>query len=249
MARFEPTLGDRLAPMLLLVGAVLCAAGFAWSFTVAPLVHGAEVVPELVAGQMVANQLLFSQKIFYIHMPVAMASFIALVFTAVYCVRYLMRRDAADDRRAKAATEVALVFIIATMCTGVPWTRFEWGVWWVWEPRLTTYLILMLLAIGYFVLRAAFEGNERQGAYAAVFGLVVCVDMPICFLITRLVPSSLHPVVFRTDSGLSPDMLVGLLLATFGMLAIAYGLYRLRVRQQDEAARIAALKDALEELE
>jgi heme exporter protein C len=66
--------------------------------------------------------------------------------------------------------------------------------------------------------------------------------------ITRMLPSSLHPVVFRTDSGLPPEMLVGMLLALFGMLAIAYGLYRLRVRQQDMAARIEALKQQLEEL-
>ena len=244
-----PTLADRLAVPLLMVGALLSAAGFVWSFTMAPLVNGAEVVPEMVAGQMVSNQLLFSQKIFYFHMPVAMASFLALGFTAVYSILYLVKREDRYDRRAMVATEVASVFAFCVMATGVPWTRFEWGVWWTWEPRLTTFLILCLLLVGYFVLRNAFEGNERRNAYASVFALVMCVDVPICFMITRLVPSSLHPVIFRTDSGLSPDMLVGLLLSLFGMLAIAYGLYRLRVRQQDMAVRIEALKEQLEEAE
>ena len=242
-------MADRLAVPLLVVGALLSAAGFVWSFTVAPLVNGAEVVPEMVAGQMVSNQLLFSQKIFYFHMPVAIASFAALVFTAVYSILYLMRHEARYDRRARVATEVALVFAFCTMATGVPWTRFEWGVWWTWDARLTTFLILCLLLIGYFVLRAAFEGNERRETYASVFALVMCIDAPICFAITRLLPSSLHPVVFRSDSGLSPDMLVGLLLSLAGILAIAYGLYRLRVRQQDMAVRIEALKERLEELD
>lgn len=243
-----PTLADRLAVPLLLVGAVLSAAGFVWSFTVAPLVNGAEVVPEMVAGQMVSHQLLFSQKIFYFHVPVAMASFFALAFTAVYSILYLVKREARFDRRARVSVEVASLFSFCVMATGVPWTRFEWGVWWTWDPRLTTFLILCLMLIAYFVLRNAFAGNEKCETYAAVFALVMCVDAPICMLITRLVPSSLHPVVFRTDSGLPPDMLIGMLLALFGMLAIAYGLYRLRVRQQDAAARIEVLKERLEEL-
>jgi heme exporter protein C len=146
------------------------------------------------------------------------------------------------------SVEIAAVFSFCVMATGVPWTRFEWGVWWTWDPRLTTFLILCLMIIGYFVLRSAFEGNEKRETYAAVFALVMCVDAPICMFITRMLPSSLHPVVFRTDSGLPPEMLVGMLLALFGMLAIAYGLYRLRVRQQDMAARIEALKEQLEEL-
>jgi len=243
-----PTLGDRLAVPLLVVGAVLSAAGFVWSFTVAPLVNGAEVVPEMVAGQMVSNQLLFSQKIFYFHVPVAMCAFIALVFSFVYSILYLVKREARFDRRAQVAIEVALVFAFCTMATGVPWTRFEWGVWWTWDARLTTFLILCLLLIGYFVLRAAFDGNEKRETYAAVFALVMCIDAPICMFITRMIPSSLHPVVFRTDGGLTPEMLIGMLMALFGMMAIAYGLYRLRVRQQDMAVRIEALKDQLEEL-
>ncbi len=244
-----PTLADRLAVPLLVVGALLSAVGFVWSFTVAPLVNGAEVVPEMVAGQMVSNQLLFSQKIFYFHVPVAMCAFAALAFTAVYSILYLMRREARYDRRAVVSVEVASVFSFCVMATGVPWTRFEWGVWWTWDPRLTTFLILCLMLIGYFVLRSAFVGNEKRETYAAVFALVLCVDVPICMMITRLIPSSLHPVVFRTDSGLPPEMLIGMLLALFGMLAIAYGLYRLRVRQQDMAARIEALKEQLEELD
>lgn len=240
---------DRNVPALLVAGALISALGFVLAFTVAPLVHGAAVTPELIAGQLVANQLLFSQKIFYFHVPVAMSSFIALIFTAFYGVRYLMTRDEGYDVRAKTATEVAVVFMIATMVTGVPWTRFEWGVWWSWEPRLTTYLILILMAIAYFILRTAFSDSEKRCSYASVFGIIMFIDAPICFMITRLIPSSTHPVVFRTDSGLPPDMLVPFLICMLGIVLIAFALYRVRLRQSLLSLRIERLKEELDELE
>lgn len=240
---------DRYVPALLIAGALISALGFVLAFTVAPLVHGASVTPELIAGQLVANQLLFSQKIFYFHVPVAMSSFIALIFTAFYGVRYLMTRDEGYDVRAKTATEVAVVFMVATMVTGVPWTRFEWGVWWSWEPRLTTYLILILMAIAYFILRTAFSDSEKRCSYASVFGIIMFIDAPICFMITRLIPSSTHPVVFRTDSGLPPDMFVPFLICLLGIVLIAFALYRVRLRQSLLSLRIERLKEELDELE
>lgn len=240
---------DRYVPALLVAGALISALGFVLAFTVAPLVHGAAVTPELIAGQLVANQLLFSQKIFYFHVPVALSSFIALIFTAFYGVRYLMTRDEGYDVRAKTATEVAVVFMIATMVTGVPWTRFEWGVWWSWEPRLTTYLILILMAIAYFILRTAFSDSEKRCSYASVFGIIMFIDAPVCFMITRLIPSSTHPVVFRTDSGLPPDMLVPFLICMLGIVLIAFALYRMRLRQSLLSLRIERLKEELDELE
>lgn len=239
----------RLALPFLIAGAVISAIGLVLVFTVAPLVHGAEVTPELVGDQMVSNQLLFSQKIFFWHMPVALTSFIALVFTAYFGIRYLMTHDARFDTRARVATEIALIFIVCTMATGVPWTRFEWGVWWTWDPRLTTYLILMLLVIAYFVLRTAFSESDRKQTFASVFGIIIFLDAPLCFIITRLIPSSVHPVIFRTDSGLPLSMLAPLLISLVGILMIAFGLYQLRVRQMLFAERIADLKEQLEELE
>jgi heme exporter protein C len=133
------------------------------------------------------------------------------------------------------------------MVSGELWERFEWGVWWTWEPRLTTYFILMLLVIGYFILRAAIDDPERRASYASVFGIIAFVDVPICFMITRLIPSGTHPVIFRTDSGLPPNMLIPLLISMFGMFMLAYGLYRLRFRQSILSERVEALKERLED--
>ncbi|MEG0217092.1 MAG: cytochrome c biogenesis protein [Raoultibacter sp.] len=239
---------DKIAPILLLVGALLTTTGFVLTFTLAPLVNGAAVSgAELIGDQIVANKLLLSQKIFYFHMPVAITSFVALAFTAYYGIRFLATKKSCYDLRGRFATEIALLFIVCTMVSGELWERFEWGVWWTWEPRLTTYFILMLLVIAYFILRNAIDDPERRAVYASVFGIIAFVDAPICFLITRLVPSGVHPVVFRTDSGLSPDMLLPLMISMFGMFMIAFALYRLRLRAGILEEKVEALKKRLED--
>lgn len=239
---------ERLLPVALIVGAVLVAVDVVWTFTLAPLVQGAQLSePTVIGGMQVTTKLLLSQKIFYLHVPVAVASFAVMAFAAFFAVRFLMTKDRAYDVRSKTAMEVVLVFIVATMISGDLWTYFEWGVWWVWEPRLTTYFILMLLVIGYFILRNAIDDPERRARFCAVFGIVAFIDAPISFMITRLVPSSIHPVVFRTDSGLPPMMLIPFLLGLFGMLLVAFALYRIAHRINADALEVEELKRALEE--
>ena len=101
--------------------------------------------------------------------------------------------------------EVALLFVVLTLITGDLWTKASWGVWWEWEPRLTTYFIMTLLMIAYFVLRNSLEDEERRAVYAAVFGIIALIDAPISFFITRVIPSD-HPVVFK--SGMATSNLV-----------------------------------------
>lgn len=241
---------DALVPALLVLGALLIAADVVWTFTLAPLVQGAQLPePVVIAGQMVTTKLLLSQKIFYLHVPVAVASFAAMGVAAFHALRFLMTKDRAHDVHSRTAMQITLVFIVATMISGDLWTRFEWGVWWVWEPRLTTYFILMLLVIGYFVLRNALDDPEKAARFAAVFCIVAFADAPISFLITRLVPSSVHPVVFRTDSGLPPLMLIPFLLGMAGVLMIAFALYRYALRVNAAADEVEDLKRRLEELD
>ena len=238
----------RLLPIMLVLGAVLTAIDVVWTFTLAPLVQGAQLSePVVIGGAQVTTKLLLSQKIFYLHVPVAVASFAVMALAAFFAFRFLMTKDRSYDVRSKTAMEVTLVFIVATMISGDLWTRFEWGVWWVWEPRLTTYFILMLLVIGYFILRNAIDDPERRARFCAVFGIVAFVDAPISFLVTRLVPSSIHPVVFRTDSGLPPMMLIPFLLGLFGMLMIAFVLYCTAQRINADALEVEELKQQLEE--
>lgn len=239
---------DKVAPWALLAGIVLSTLGFLMAFLYAGPVNGAAVDGvELIGGQMVANKLLLSQKIFYFHMPVALVSFCALAFACYYSVRFLATKNQRFDTCAKVCMEISLVFVVCTMITGDLWERFEWGVWWTWEPRLTTYFILMLLVMAYFILRNAIDDPERRARFCAVFGIVAFVDAPISFMVTRVIPSSIHPVVFRTDSGLPPMMLVPFLLGMFGMLMVCIAIYVLAVRVNEQAVVVEELKERLEE--
>ena len=233
--------------VLLGVGAVLTTIDYIMAFFYTPLVVGAQVAEtRLINGIAVSNQLLFSQKIFYFHVPVAIGSFLIFFFTAYYGVRFLLTKEKRYDTRARIATEVTLMFVLLTLITGDIWTRFEWGVWWVWEPRLTTYFIMTLLVIAYFVLRSSIEDEERRATYAAVFGIIAFLDAPISFMITRLIPSSVHPVVLRSGGGLTGPQLIAFLLGLFGMLMVAWVVYQVRLREELAKERIEALKAALE---
>ena len=238
---------DKAALPALVAGAVLTTVGFLMAFLYAAPVNGAALdAPELVGGVMVTHQQLISQKIFYFHMPAAIVSFVALVFAAYYAIRFLMTREARFDTCSRVAMEISLLFVVLTMITGDLWTRFEWGVWWTWEPRLTTYLILMLLVIAYFVMRNAVDDPERRATYASVISVIALVDVPICFMITRLIPSSVHPVITR-EGGMAPDMAATVLVVLVGMALVAFALYRLRFREARLAERLQTLKDQLED--
>ena len=238
---------DKVALPALIAGTVLTTAGFLMAFFYAAPVNGAALdAPELVGDVMVTHQQLLSQKIFYFHMPVAIVSFVALVFAAYYAIRFLTTREQRFDTCSRIAMEISLLFVVFTMITGDLWTRFEWGVWWTWEPRLTTYLILMLIVIAYFVLRNAVDDPERRAVYSSVVSIIALVDVPICFMITRLIPSSIHPVVAR-EGGMSPDMAATVVVVMIGMMLVAFGLYRLRFRQARLQERMDALKEQLED--
>ena len=238
---------DKLVPAAVIAAAALVILGLYLAFFFVPPVNGASVDgAELIGGVMVTTKLLFSQKIFYFHMPVAVASMIVLVFAAYYCVRYLMTREQRFDTCARCCMEVSLVFVIATMLTGEAWTRFEWGVWWTWEPRLTTYLILTIAVIAYFILRNAIDEPERRATYAAIIGLLCFIMVPITFAVTRLIPSSLHPVVFR-EGGMTAEMGLAVGVCAVAFALIAFVLYRVRFRQARLQERAEAISEQLED--
>lgn len=236
---------DRVLIPSIVLGGSLNIIGFLMAFLWVAPVNGAEVDGfELIGDVVVTHVQLLSQKIFYFHMPVAIISFVALAFSAYYGIRLLSTHKQRFDTCSRAAMEIALLFVVLTMVTGDLWTRFEWGVWWSWEPRLTTYLILMLIAIAYFVLRGAVDDPERRAVYSAVVSIIALVDVPICFMVTRLIPSSVHPVITR-EGGMTPEMAITVVVVMVGMALIAFAFYRLRFRQLRLAERVEALKEQL----
>ncbi|MFA5844124.1 MAG: cytochrome c biogenesis protein [Coriobacteriia bacterium] len=231
---------QRVTLALLAIGGVLTTLAFFLAFLYAP----PQPFGTVEVGGITYDRIDFAQKIFYFHVPVAEASFLVFFFTAFYGIRFLMTRRKEFDTKARIATEVTLMFVILTMVTGDLWTRMEWGQWWVWEPRLTTYFIMTLLVIAYFVLRSSVEDEERRAAYAAVFGIFAFIDAPLSFVITRIIPSSVHPVVFKR--GLDGKMLLTFIIAQVGMLMLGYAIYQLRMGEEHLRERLDVLKASLE---
>ncbi|MEG0756816.1 MAG: hypothetical protein RR505_00290 [Raoultibacter sp.] len=114
------------------------------------------------------------------------------------------------------------------------------------DPRLTTYLILMLIVIAYFILRNAIDDPERRATYTSVISIIALVDVPICYMVTRLIPSSIHPVVLR-EGGMTGDMGMTVAVCMLGLLLLGFSLYRLRFRQVRLTQRVEAIKEQLED--
>lgn len=234
---------NKIALAMLAVGGLLTTAAFLMAFLWAPMTDFGSVN---VGGIEIPRPDL-AQKIFYFHVPVAEASFLVFFFVALYGGLFLAKKDRVYDTKARIAAEVTLMFVVLTMVSGDLWTKASWDTWWVWEPRLTTYFILTLLVVAYFVLRNSIEDEERRATYAAVFGIVAFLDAPISFMITRWY-RSIHPVVIGSTSGswLAGPRLVTFIVAQLGMLALGYAIYQLRMREEVAKERIEAAKAALE---
>lgn len=239
---------------LVLVGGIATTVAFLMAFftagvqsfgtvTLAKLVPSAFFLQNTADGQYLYGRAWFSQKIFYFHVPFAEASFLVFTIAAFFAIRFLMTREKANDTRTRVAMEVALVFVVLTMITGDLWTRASWGVWWEWEPRLTTYFIMTLLMIAYFVLRSSIEDEERRAVYSSVFCIIAWIDVPISFFITRFIPSD-HPVVFK--SGIDSSILIPFIIAQLGMLAIGFAIYAMRMHEELMRERLEAYKESLE---
>jgi heme exporter protein C len=244
----------KVAIVLLLVGGLLTTAAFLMAFftaevqrfgtiTVAEELETAYPLAAVSEAGFAYERPWFSQKIFYFHVPVAEASFLVFGVAAYFAIRFLMTRKRSYDTKSRIAMETGLVFVVLTMITGVLWTKASWGVWWEWEPRLTTYFIMTLLIVAYFVLRNSLEDEERRATYGAVFAIVAFIDAPISFFITRLIPSS-HPVVFQ--SGMASSNLLPFIIGQIGMLMVGYAIYAMRMQEELLGERIDVAKEALE---
>jgi heme exporter protein C len=132
------------------------------------------------------------QKIFYLHLPVAINTFLACLTAFVASIGYLWQRRAWWDDLAAAAARVAVQFCGVVLLTGMAWGRLAWGVWWTWSPRLTFSLALFFLYVVYLLVRSSVEGRERRAVIAAVYAVIAFLDVPLVWLSARLMPD-IHP--------------------------------------------------------
>lgn len=178
------------------------------------------------------------QRIFYFHVPSAWVSFIAFAVVAVASVAYLRTGEKKWDVLALSAAQVGILFLTLVIMTGPLWAKPVWGVYWTWDARLTTAFILWLIYIAYLMLRDFVADRERGARFAAVFGIVGFLDVPIVYMSIRWW-RTLHPaaVIAGGDgSGLAPAMLQSLIVcvAAFTLLFITLLVFQYRSALLDD---------------
>jgi len=164
-----------------------------------------------------------AQKIFYLHVPAAVTTELAVILVGLAGVFFLFLKDPRLDRFAEASAEVGTVFAAIVLTTGPIWGKPIWGTWWTWDARLTSTLFLFFLLISYHVLRGAVTDAGLRARYAAVLGICAVVLVGFIHLSVYLFPT-LHPqpIVLRpAKPGLPPEMLVTLLMS-FGVFLVLY---------------------------
>ena len=136
----------------------------------------------------------FVQKIFYVHVPMAIVALCGFVAGGIYGIKHLRSGDRADDLRSYVAIHISLVLAVGVLITGSIWARAAWGHWWVWdEPTLVSFLIVFLLYACYQPLRFSIEDPERQARYASVFAIVCGAFVPLNFMAVRMAESLVAP--------------------------------------------------------
>lgn len=132
------------------------------------------------------------QKIFYIHLPAAINTFLACMTVFIASVGFLTTRRAWWDDLAASAAKAAVLLCSVVLITGMIWGKSAWNTWWTWSPRLTFSLLLWLLYVVYLIIRASIDSEQRRAVVGAVYGVVAFLDVPLVYLSARLLPD-IHP--------------------------------------------------------
>jgi heme exporter protein C len=173
-----------------------------------------------------------AQKIYYIHVPSAIAAYLALMVAAATSIMYLWLKDERADRMAESASEVAFIFTTAVMLTGPLWGKPIWGAWWTWDARQNLTLFLWFITIGYLVLRGAVDDPGMRARYSAVLAILAVLLIPFIHLSVYLF-RTLHPmpIVLKPERPSLPDeMLMTWVLGVVAFLFFCVTLMRARYR-------------------
>lgn len=183
---------------------------------------------------------MFAQRIIYFHVPCAWLSMLAFGVTMAGSIGYLVTGRRRWDSLAVSSAEIGIAFTLAAIASGSIWAKPAWNTWWTWDPRLTTYTIVLLLYVAYFMLRSAMEDPARRARFAAVYGIFAFVSVPITFFSIRWW-KTIHPVLIANSQntenwGLSEHMrpVFFFSLAVFTLFYVVLLLHRLRLEDTKE---------------
>jgi heme exporter protein C len=190
----------------------------------------------------------FVQKIFYLHVPLAICALVGFMVAAGQSILHLRSGNPEWDVRSYVSIHISVIFGVAVLLTGAIWARASWGKWFVWdEPTLVSFLIVFLLYCTYYPLRYAIEDRERQARYASVFAITAGAFVPLNFIAVRLAETLVHPRVFATaEGGMPSKMWVAFLVCLAGMALLWQTLVRFELAAKSSRARLGRIRRALE---
>jgi heme exporter protein C len=186
----------------------------------------------------------YSQRIFYLHVPIAMTTYVLFIWGALNAARYLWTGDESLDLRSYVPMHLGTVFGTLTLITGSLWAQISWGTWWDWSStELNSFLIIFLFYCAYFMLRFSVEPGERRARYSAVYALLGVGLIPVSVLAVHLGQDIIHPITFtRHGANMDNSMLLTFLVALAAMLVLAYSMYEVELRGKRLDDRIARLR-------
>jgi heme exporter protein C len=190
----------------------------------------------------------FIQKIFYIHVPMAIVSLCGFVAGGIMAIKHLRSDDRAWDMRSYVAIHLSIILGVGVLVTGAIWAKASWGHWWVWdEPVLVSFLVVFLLYCVYYPLRFSIEDPERQARYSSVFAIAAGAFVPINFAAVRMAQSFTHPRVLGETGGTMPgDMRLTFLVCLVAMALLFVTLWKLELTAKHASMQLKRLRRRLE---
>ena len=187
----------------------------------------------------------FVQKIFYVHVPMAIVALGGFVAGGIMAIKHLRSGDRSWDMRSYVAIHLSIILGFGVLATGAIWARASWGHWWVWdEPVLVSFLVVVLLYCVYYPLRFSIEDPDRQARYSSVFAIAAGAFVPLNFIAVRLAEAYTHPrVLSQTGGSLPGEMRATFLVALLGMTLLFVTLWKLELTAKNASMQLKKLRN------
>jgi heme exporter protein C len=189
----------------------------------------------------------FVQKIFYIHVPMAIVSLCGFVAGGIMAIKHLRSGDRSWDVRSYVAIHLSIILGVGVLVTGSIWAKASWGHWWVWdEPVLVSFLVVFLLYCVYYPLRFSIEDPDRQARYSSVFAIAAGAFVPLNFTAVRMAQGLVHPRVLSDTGGNLPgDMRLTFLVCLLAMTLLFITLWKLELTAKNASMQLKRLRRKL----
>ena len=187
----------------------------------------------------------FVQKIFYVHVPMAIVALGGFVAGGIMAIKHLRSDDRSWDMRSYVAIHISIILGFGVLATGAIWAKASWGHWWVWdEPVLVSFLVVVLLYCVYYPLRFSIEDPDRQARYSSVFAIAAGAFVPLNFIAVRLAEAYTHPrVLSQTGGDLPGEMRLTFLVSLLGMTLLFVTLWKLELTAKNASMQLKKLRN------